>query len=78
MTDVIADAEGQVPIPSELRQRYGLRPRSKVRVVETRGGILLIPLTDEPMDADLKSELDLWTKVGAESVFGWEYHEGNA
>jgi hypothetical protein len=35
-----------------------------VRLVETRTGILLVPLTDEPMSDELTRELEEWQALG--------------
>jgi hypothetical protein len=34
------------------------------RVIETKKGVLLIPLTDEPMDNELKAEIEEWQAAG--------------
>ena len=61
-------------LPDALRKRYGFREETSVRVVETRNGVLLIPLTDAPMSADLAQELEEWQCLAASS---WEMFEDN-
>jgi len=51
---------GQITLPGDLRARYGLTPEMPLRIIETRSGILLIPLRDAPMEAALQQELAEW------------------
>lgn len=60
---------GQIELPDDVRDRYGLSPSTPVRIVETRGGILLVPLGDGPMSPELAEELAAWQALGAQ---GWE------
>jgi bifunctional DNA-binding transcriptional regulator/antitoxin component of YhaV-PrlF toxin-antitoxin module len=60
---------GQIELPGELRDRYGMAPATSIRIVETRGGVLLVPLGDAPMSPELADELAEWQALGAES---WE------
>ena len=60
---------GEVELPDKVRERYGIAPASPVRLIETRGGILLVPLSDAPMSAELADELAQWQALSAES---WE------
>jgi AbrB family looped-hinge helix DNA binding protein len=34
---------GQIELPDEVRDRYGMAPSTPIRLIETRGGILLVP-----------------------------------
>lgn len=54
---------------AEVLNRYGLGDETIVRIIETQKGILLIPLTDEPMSDALVSELQEWQAIGSQS---WE------
>jgi bifunctional DNA-binding transcriptional regulator/antitoxin component of YhaV-PrlF toxin-antitoxin module len=56
-------------LPPDVRDRYGLTADTSVRIIETRSGILLIPLTEEPMSPQLAQELEEWQALGAEA---WE------
>jgi AbrB family looped-hinge helix DNA binding protein len=58
-----------ITLPKSTREKYGLKPESRVRIIETRDGILLIPLTDEPMDESLREELSEWQQLGEDA---WE------
>ena len=54
---------GKITLPPALRERYGLDEDTPLRIIETRSGILLIPLTDEPMSAALAAELEAWQSL---------------
>ena len=51
-----------------LRSRYDLEPNTPVRVIETQGGILLVPLPDAPMSEGLKATPAEWQSLGAEAL----------
>ena len=36
-------------------------------MIETRNGILLVPVTDDPMSESLRAEIEAWQAVGIES-----------
>jgi bifunctional DNA-binding transcriptional regulator/antitoxin component of YhaV-PrlF toxin-antitoxin module len=74
MTVLTVGRGGEVTLPDRVRQRYGLTPTSSVRVVETRGGILLIPQTSAPISEELAKELEDWQALGAQawSMFTYE------
>ncbi len=40
---------GQLVIPHELRKKYGIGPHSQVRWIDTGQGLMLVPLTDDPV-----------------------------
>jgi bifunctional DNA-binding transcriptional regulator/antitoxin component of YhaV-PrlF toxin-antitoxin module len=69
MESLTMGERGEITLPDGVRQRYGLGPETSVRIIETSGGILLVPLTDEPMNEDLITELQEWQSLSAES---WE------
>ena len=58
---------GQIELPDEVRDRYGMAPATSIRIIETRGGVLLVPLGKTPISAELAEELDQWQAMGAES-----------
>jgi len=60
---------GEIELAEMVRKRYGMAPATPIRIVETRGGILLVPLSDAPMSAELAEELAQWQGLGADS---WE------
>lgn len=60
---------GQIELPEDLRDRYGMAPATGIRIVETRGGVLLVPMGQAPMSPELAEELAQWQSLGAAS---WE------
>jgi len=41
--------KGQVVIPKQLREKYGLKPEQNVRITEIDGHIAIIPLLNDPI-----------------------------
>ena len=75
MSTATIDPAGSVLLPAELRHRYHLDPATSVRVVETRHGLLLVPLTDAPIPAALQRELDEWQTLDAAGWDAFPYEE---
>jgi bifunctional DNA-binding transcriptional regulator/antitoxin component of YhaV-PrlF toxin-antitoxin module len=73
--NLIVEDGGKITLPESVREHYGLAEDTPLRVIETRGGILLVPLTSEPMSEDLRSELDEWQALGSESLELFPYEE---
>ena len=72
-TEVLTIEEtGKLTLPNDIVERYQFKRESQFRIVETQKGLLLIPLTDEPMSDELKAELEEWQAIGAD---GWEMFE---
>jgi len=69
MSTATIDAKGSVTFSAELRGRYHLDPSTQVRVIETRHGLLLVPLSAEPMAPELQRELAEWQSLDAA---GWD------
>jgi hypothetical protein len=46
-----------------------MAPATPVRIIETRGGVLLVPLGKTPMSPELAEELAQWQALGAAT---WE------
>lgn len=65
---LMMEADGKIALPESARDRYHLSPDTRLRLIETRHGILLVPLTDEPMGEALAAELAEWQTLGAESL----------
>ena len=65
MSTLTLGTSGELTIPAETLGRLGFAPDRPVRVVETRGGVLLIPLTDAPMSHELAAELADWQGLAA-------------
>jgi bifunctional DNA-binding transcriptional regulator/antitoxin component of YhaV-PrlF toxin-antitoxin module len=66
--DLTIESGGRITLPEGLLTRYGLLESAAVRVIETRMGILIVPLTDELMSEELREELEEWQALGAESL----------
>lgn len=55
-----------ITLPFDVQERYRLKPDVPVRIIETRSGILLVPLTEDPMTENLAQELRRWQALGQE------------
>lgn len=75
MTAITVGEHGEMALPGQVRDRYGLCPNRQVRIVETRGGILLVPLTDAPMSEELRRELDEWQALGSQTLTAFTYQD---
>lgn len=75
MTSLIVNESGEIAIPQETRERYHLTPHTPGRVIEMRSGILLVPLTEEPMSSipELERELADWQALSADSWAMYPY-----
>jgi bifunctional DNA-binding transcriptional regulator/antitoxin component of YhaV-PrlF toxin-antitoxin module len=74
-TEVLTIKEnGKFTLPDEIVERYQFKKETQFRIIETQKGVLLIPLTDAPMNDELKSELEEWQTIGenAWEMFGFE------
>jgi len=76
--NLIVEDGGKITLPETVRDRYGLAEDTPLRIIETRTGILLVPLTKEPMNEELRSELEEWQSLGAESLELFPYEDGEA
>ena len=75
MTILTVGHSGEVTLPDPVRQRYGLTPETALRVVETRGGILLVPQTAAPLSEELARELQEWQALGADAWAMFPYED---
>ncbi len=73
--NLLIEDGGKINLPEDVRARYGLIPDTPIRIIETRGGILLVPLTNENTSAELARELDEWQRLGAASLEMFPYDE---
>ena len=73
MTTLIAGPTDRVSLPAELCARHGWQAETPVRVIETRHGVLLIPLTDLPMSDELKLELEDWQSHSGVALEAFPY-----
>jgi bifunctional DNA-binding transcriptional regulator/antitoxin component of YhaV-PrlF toxin-antitoxin module len=77
MTSLMSGPQGEIVLPENLRARHGIAGDTPIRVIETRNGILLVPLTDEPMSPALTQELAEWQSLAAGSWEMLDYQDGN-
>jgi len=75
MSSATVTSAGEIALPAEMRERHGLAANSKVRVVETRHCILLVPLTDAPMAPELAQELADWQSLGSTAWDSFPYSQ---
>ncbi len=75
MTTMTIGRSGEMTLPGDVQERYGLRPEVSVRLIETRSGLLLVPLTDAPMGAELAQEIQEWQALGTDSWAQFPYEE---
>ncbi len=76
--NLVVEDGGKITLPETVRDRYGLAEDTPLRIIETRNGILLVPLTNEPMSEELRAELDEWQALGAESLEPFPYEDSEA
>jgi len=69
---------GELTLPADILARHGWKPDRNVRLIETRSGLLLVPLGDDPMNRELAEELLGWQELAAEawSTFPYEGIDG--
>ena len=60
--------DGSIHLPDAIRESYGLTCDRPFRIIEMKVGILIVPLTDGPMDAELVRELEEWQALGQETL----------
>ena len=63
MPTLTMSSDGSIHLPDAIRDRYGLTPDRPLRIIETKDGILIVPLTDGPMDAELAKEPEEWQSL---------------
>ena len=75
MSNVMMTKEGAIPLPPELIQKHGFTSETPIRIIETRSGLLLIPLTKTPMSAELAQELAEWQALSVSTWDSFPYEE---
>ncbi|MBA3767203.1 MAG: AbrB/MazE/SpoVT family DNA-binding domain-containing protein [Acidobacteria bacterium] len=76
--NLIVEDGGKITLPETVRDRYRLAPDTPLRIIETRNGILLVPLTNEPMNEELRAELEEWQSLGDETLGLFPYEDSEA
>jgi bifunctional DNA-binding transcriptional regulator/antitoxin component of YhaV-PrlF toxin-antitoxin module len=73
MSQNLTIENGRITLPKDVVGRYRLEDDTPLRMIETRSGILLIPLTKEPMSSALNMEIAEWQALGDESFGRFPY-----
>lgn len=58
----------EVVLPPDVRARYGFAPEMSVRLIETRLGVMMIPLKPAPPSEALANEIADWQKLAAGAI----------
>ena len=75
-TEVLTIKEnGKFTLPDDIVERYQFKRETQFRIIETQKGVLLIPMTSEPMSSELKNELEEWRAIGADSWKMFDFEE---
>lgn len=51
MAQATVSAKGSIVIPQEMRERYGIRPASRVEVLDIGGRVMILPIPKDPIQA---------------------------
>ncbi|MCC7290495.1 MAG: hypothetical protein IT449_00375 [Phycisphaerales bacterium] len=73
---VRATIERLLTQPASNGSRHGIEPNKPLRILETRSGVLTIPLADEPMAEDLAREIEEWQALSTNAWDSFPF-EGN-
>jgi len=73
MSQNILVENGAITLPEDVASRYQIEDSTPMRIIETRGGILLVPLTDTAMDPSLLQEVADWQVLGNETLASFPY-----
>ena len=73
--NLVVEDGGKITLPETVREHYGLAEDTPLRIIETRSGILLVPITSEPMTEELRSEIEDWQSLAAESLAQFPYED---
>ena len=75
MATLVVGDRGEIALPESVCDRYRLGPDTRVRIIETRNGILLVPLTGEPPAPELAHELAVWESLSAATWDAFSYED---
>lgn len=67
MTALLVEATGKIKLPQKSLKRYGWEKSTLVRLIETKEGILLVPMHNAPMNKELQSEIAEWQDAASET-----------
>ncbi len=77
-TEILTIEEnGKLTLPNEIVERYQFKRETQFRIIETQKGILLVPMTSEPMSNELKDELEDWQTMGADVWEMFDFEEND-
>ena len=62
--NVTIGSHGEIRLPEDVARRYGTRAAREVRLLQTRSGILIVPLVEDQPSAELQSEIEMWQQAG--------------
>ena len=65
MTALLLEPNGTIRLPKKSLKRYGFEEKMLIRMIETKEGVLLIPLTDQSMSDELKQEIAQWQEASS-------------
>ena len=75
-TEVLTIKEnGKFTLPDDIVERYQFKRETQFRIIETQKGVLLIPMTSEPMSSELKNELEEWQAIGENAWEMFDFEE---
>jgi hypothetical protein len=69
MSQITMSKERMIFLPVEVCAKHGFTADTPIRLIETLSGVLLIPLTNAPMNKELAQELAEWQAL---SMSTWE------
>ena len=75
MSHVQMSKDGTIALPADVRAKHGFTTETPIRIVETRSGVLLVPLTNEPMSKELAAELADWQALSASTWDMFPYQD---
>lgn len=78
MSSITLGSQGEISLPGEVRDRYWIKPNTPVRILETRSGILILPLTDEPMSPELARDIADWQSLESSAWDEFAFEESDA
>lgn len=75
MSTVTLGRCGELTLPEERLSRHGLTPDRPIRLIATKGGLFLVPLSEEAMSSELADEREAWRELASLS---WDQFPFNA